>query len=691
MEKLFYGYFWTVDNSIIRPRIRLTFRSVHAQSHPRRSSSPPPLTMSKRPPAPSTRAGVVILAAGYGTRLSRDIASTPAFIHLAGTPKPLLPVGGRAIVTHWVDAFSALAGLAEIVVVSNAVHFPLYAAWAEKFDSERIRVISDGSTNNASRLGAVAAMRIGVEAISNDVEVCFVVAGDTILPGVDVAEQLTRFNEANTLMGVFAYELKDPADCVRRGMLKTDSAGRATALVEKPSSVDASPSNLACAPVYVLRRPLFAAFASFMDEHSSAPLEKRDPPGFWVAWALTRTPCAVLRIPDRVDIGGLAHYVDALHRHGAEKTARSPEEPAVGRAYARAGLLGNPSDGYGGKTIAVALASEGFAEVVASPAERFSVVANGDHEMPADFASVQEMAGCVRKRGVHFGARALVVAAAAAFAEFVDELPPAAGATSNGVGQTTAPAGSRNCMLTYSTAIPTRLGLSGSSALILATFRALARFRATSLSSLDGDIASWPPRLRTVERELLGIECGLMDRVAQVYQGCVFMDFSEKDDGECHRIDERRLPELWIAYRDGGRVGEHSGKVHSNLGERFRAGDKEVIEGMKALGEIAERGRRALGKGGDISGLPGLMRENFRLRLQLVGKEAVGEGNLQLVKTANEAGFAAKMSGSGGAVICMADPVRELSAEEVKVARGKFGERGFVLRRVEVLGRCEWP
>lgn len=38
---------------------------------------------------------VLILAAGYGTRLSRDIAADPSkkYEHLSQLPKPLLPIG----------------------------------------------------------------------------------------------------------------------------------------------------------------------------------------------------------------------------------------------------------------------------------------------------------------------------------------------------------------------------------------------------------------------------------------------------------------------------------------------------------------------------------------------------------------------------------------------------------------------
>lgn len=61
----------------------------------------------------------VILAAGYGTRLQRDVLadSSGRFAHLAGTAKPLLPVGRCALVSHWVQALTASGCVDSIYVV----------------------------------------------------------------------------------------------------------------------------------------------------------------------------------------------------------------------------------------------------------------------------------------------------------------------------------------------------------------------------------------------------------------------------------------------------------------------------------------------------------------------------------------------------------------------------------------------
>lgn len=58
-------------------------------------------------------------------------------------------------------------------------------------------------------------------------------------------------------------------------------------------------------------------------------------------------------------------------------------------SYARVGLLGNPSDGYFGKTISFSLKNY-FAEVTLVPSERISFVAHPIHD-PQDFESLESL------------------------------------------------------------------------------------------------------------------------------------------------------------------------------------------------------------------------------------------------------------------------------------------------------------
>ena len=72
------------------------------------------------------------------------------------------------------------------------------------------------------------------------------------------------------------------------------------------------------------------------------------------------------------------------------------------RAYARAGLLGNPSDGYNGKTIAFTVRNF-WAEVVLYEWDVVEIVLAEDDR--ARFNSVQDLARDVRLHGYYGGIR----------------------------------------------------------------------------------------------------------------------------------------------------------------------------------------------------------------------------------------------------------------------------------------------
>ena len=80
----------------------------------------------------------------------------------------------------------------------------------------------------------------------------------------------------------------------------------------------------------------------------------------------------------------------------------------------------------------------------------------------------------------------------------------------------------RGFTLDYKTNIPKQTGMSGSSALIVAALNCL-----TTHYDVDIPLDDRPTLALSAERDL-GITAGLQDRVAQVYEGVVYMDFAEE-------------------------------------------------------------------------------------------------------------------------------------------------------------------
>src|SRR5215813_7980998 len=175
------------------------------------------------------------------------------------------------------------------------------------------------------------------------------------------------------------------------------------------------------------------------------------------------------------------------------------------RAYARAGLLGNPSDGYHGKTIAISVRNY-WAEVVLYEWDSVEIVLADDDR--AKFESVYELARDVRLHGYYGGIRLIK----ATIKRFVEHCQAQKIALHD-----------RLFSIRYQTTLPRQVGLAGSSAIIVATLRCLMEFYDIQLP-----LEIQPMFVLLVEREELGIAAGLQDRVIQVYEGLVSMDFSRE-------------------------------------------------------------------------------------------------------------------------------------------------------------------
>ncbi|NQU45309.1 GHMP kinase [bacterium] len=295
--------------------------------------------------------------------------------------------------------------------------------------------------------------------------------------------------------------------------------------------------------------------------------------------------------------------------------------------HARAGLIGNPSDGYFGKTISC-LVKNFQADVVLFESPEVRIEPNRrDH---STFTSIADLVEDIRFSGYYGGIR-LIKAAIKKFYEHVlthnIEIPD------------------RNFTIRYHSTIPLRVGLAGSSAIIAATMMALMDFYRVEIPK-----PYLPSLILRVETEELSIAAGLQDRVIQVYGGSVYMDFDrdhleEFKYGIYEEIDPNLLPPLYVAYRDV--LSEGTEVVHNNLRERWERGDAEVRKGMDRFAHLAEEFFQAL-KTGSHRRMSELMNENFDLRAGLM---RISQANWDLINAARNVEASAKFCGSGGAIV----------------------------------------
>ena len=297
------------------------------------------------------------------------------------------------------------------------------------------------------------------------------------------------------------------------------------------------------------------------------------------------------------------------------------------KAYARVGLLGNPSDGYFGKTIAFVL--QYFrAHVRLYPSARVEI-RPPKADIPV-WQSLEDLRRETRWRGYYGGVR-IIQALLMRFTDYCSDQGIALSA--------------RNFTIEYESNIPQRLGLGGSSAIVTAALRVLMKH-----FEVDIPLPIQANVILETETKELGVTAGLQDRVAQVYEGLVYMDFSkehmERDGyGAYEKLDPDLLPNIYVAYRSN--MSEGTEVFHNNIRARYQAGETAVVEAMQSWAEIAEQGRRAL-ISGDAAQFSQLLNANFDLRSQIY---KVHPGNQEMVKVARQTGATAKFAGSGGAIV----------------------------------------
>ncbi len=297
------------------------------------------------------------------------------------------------------------------------------------------------------------------------------------------------------------------------------------------------------------------------------------------------------------------------------------------RADARAGLLGNPSDGFFGKTIAISVRNFGASISLYESPELLIEAQSQDGN---SFRSIFHLRDSVTMLGYN-GGIPLIKAGIKKFTDFCElhniRLP------------------NRNFTVRYRSSIPRQVGMSGSSAILVALMRALMKFY-----DIEIPLEELPRLVMVAETEELGIAAGLQDRVIQSYEGCVYMNFDKnlietRGYGEYERLDPRLLPRLYVAYNTN--LSKVSGKIHSDVRARFDRGEEKIVNTLSEIASLAETGKGYLLEGRPEK-LHELMDRNFDLRRSIYD---ISETNLALINKARSLGASAKFAGSGGTII----------------------------------------
>jgi len=300
-------------------------------------------------------------------------------------------------------------------------------------------------------------------------------------------------------------------------------------------------------------------------------------------------------------------------------------------APGRGGIIGNPSDIYGGTVVSCTIPSRAEASISPSPKLIFDIQGHYQViESEADLEYLPELhfldvAKAVWRylRRSEFAVRGLIDPRATFLVR----------ATSN---------------------IPLKAGCAGSTAMLMCVLAGvLALF----------DIELTPYELaelgRAIERHELGVHCGYQDQYMIVFGGLNCVDLRDKED----HAEDREAPwatveplaahvtELPFILANTG-IQRHSGAFHAEPRRKWEEGDPRRREGFARLGQLGRLGKKALLLR-DWDWLGELMNENWSIVEDLIG---CGEANNRLIQAARRLGAkGAKLSGAGrgGTIIAL--------------------------------------
>ncbi len=280
-------------------------------------------------------------------------------------------------------------------------------------------------------------------------------------------------------------------------------------------------------------------------------------------------------------------------------------------APGRAGIIGNPTDMYGGSVISCSTRER--AAVLIEPADGLSFeVAGLRHgvKTPDD----------LRLDGGYFDvAKAVIDFLNLADARF---------------------------SLRWACNVPFAAGLSSSAAMIVAILNAVLAYLGRSQHLfLRAEMA------RHIELHYM-VLCGYQDAYMCTFGGLNYMDFRQKQFYRAFGDEPYATMEPLAPYLDPfpfvlGHTGiqRSSGTVHRPIRDRWLEGDREVVRSYLRIAHLARMGKRAfLSK--DWEQLGELMVENHEIQRDLGGS---GPENDRLIETALAAGaLGAKLAGAGG-------------------------------------------
>lgn len=244
---------------------------------------------------------VLILAAGYGTRLYPIIKDLP---------KALLDIQGKPIVDYVLERIKDLPQLTEVILVTNNKFYSIFEDWAKKKKDFRcpIKIINDGTQTPEDRLGSIGDINFVLK--KNLVQDDLLVVGSDNLFNFNVQDFSHFAFKKKPMVSIGLYDIESLEEAKKFGVVGLDNNQKVISFEEKPQEPQ---STLIAMCFYFLPHKSLPLVEQYLIES-----RKSDTAGDYIRWLSKKNDVFGFKFSGKwYDIGSVESYHDAQKNFSA--------------------------------------------------------------------------------------------------------------------------------------------------------------------------------------------------------------------------------------------------------------------------------------------------------------------------------------------------------------------------------------
>lgn len=217
----------------------------------------------------------ILLAAGYGTRITKMIGDIP---------KCFVEYKGEKVVTKMLRCIEKIDKVDEIYLVTNNRYYNQFVTWAKSIKhKKRLTIINDHTNAPEERLGAVGDFGYVIEKknIQDDVLLCVT---DLVYKDSELFKNFVEFfdqKKTDATMGIYR---EDKSLLTSKGVIKLDKRGFITEMEEKPA---VPKSNIEAEAYYIYTQKNVAKVSDYLKQFKG-DRKMTDPPGSYTAYLVSQ-------------------------------------------------------------------------------------------------------------------------------------------------------------------------------------------------------------------------------------------------------------------------------------------------------------------------------------------------------------------------------------------------------------------